>query len=207
MARLEELRLSVLEDRVAADLALGRHAELVGELEELVSRHPFREALAAHLILALYRAGRQSEALEAYQATRKMLLEELGIDPGPELQELERAILVQDPSLELEVVREDPEWREGSMLPRPATPLVGRERELADLEQLLGSERLVTVTGPGGIGKTRLALAVCARLEASFPGGATFVQLASLTDPALVPATLALALQVEDAAAPSPWRQ
>ena len=101
VARLEELRLSVLEDRMAADLALGRHAELVGELEELVSQHPFREGLRAHMILALYRAGRQSEALAAYQATRKLLLDELGIDPKPELQELERAILVQDPSLEV----------------------------------------------------------------------------------------------------------
>ncbi len=203
VARLEELRLSVLEDRVAADLALGRHAELVGELEQLVAEHPFREGLSAHLILALYRAGRQSEALAAYQATRKLLLDELGIDPMPELQELERAILVQDPRLELEVL-EDPEWREGSGLPRPPTPLVGRDRELAELVQLLGSERLVTVTGPGGIGKTRLALAVSVRLEASFPDGATFVQLASLADPALVPATIALALQVEDTAAAEP---
>ena len=160
VARLEELRLSVLEDRVAADLALGRHAELVGELEELVARHPYREGLAAHLILALYRAGRQSEALAAYQATRKLLLEELGIDPMPELQELERAILVQDKSLDVAARPEQPSApSEASSLPRPPTPLIGRERELAELERIVGAERLVTLTGPGGIGKTRLALA------------------------------------------------
>ena len=199
VARLEELRLSVLEDRVAADLALGRHAELVGELEQLVSQHPFRERLSAHLVLALYRAGRQSEALAAYQATRKLLLDQLGIDPMPELQELERAILVQDPSLDLAARPEQVSVpSEASSLPRPPTPLIGRERELAELEQLVGAERLVTVTGPGGIGKTRLALAVCERLEARFADGAAFVQLASITDPALVPATIARALQIEE---------
>ena len=197
VARLEELRLSVLEDRLAADLALGRDAELVGELEELVSQHPFREGFRAHLILALYRAGRQSEALAAYQAARKLLLEELGIDPRPELQELERAILVQDPSLDV-AARPASAPSGASSLPRPPTALIGRERELEELEQLVGSERLVTVTGPGGIGKTRLALAACGRLEANFSDGARFIQLASVTDPALVPATLALALQVED---------
>ncbi len=199
VARLEELRLSVLEDRIASDLALGRHAELVGELEELVSQHPFREGFRAHLILALYRAGRQSEALAAYQATRKLLLDELGIDPKPELQELERAILVQDPSLDVAARPEQPSVpSEASSLPRPPTALIGRERELKELEQLVGADRLVTVTGPGGIGKTRLALAAAARLEERFQDGARFVQLAAVTDPALVPATLALALQVED---------
>lgn len=199
VARLEELRLSVLEYRVTADLALGRHGELVGELEELVSQHPFREGIRAHLILALYRAGRQSEALTAYQATRKLLLEELGIDPKPELQELERAILVQDSSLDLAATPERASLAsEASSLPRPPTPLVGRERELGELERLVSSERLVTLTGPGGIGKTRLALAAARRLEARFPDGARFVQFAAVTDPALVPSTLALALQVED---------
>ncbi len=198
-ARLEELRLSALEDRMTADLALGRDRELVGELEELVAQHPFREGLRSHLILALYRAGRQSEALAAYQATRKLLLDELGIDPKPELQELERAILVQDPSLDLEIAPERPSaTSEASSLPRPPTPLVGRERELAELEQIVGTERLVTLTGPGGIGKTRLALAAAGRLEARFPDGARFVQLAAVTDPALVPASIALALEVED---------
>ena len=188
--RLEEFRLSLLEERIAADLAVGRHAELVGELEELVSRHPFREGLRAHLILALYRAGRQSEALAAYQATRRLLLDELGIDPRPELQELERAILVQDPRLELEVA---PAPRRPAVM--RARGLVGRDPELEEVGELVRTERLVTLTGPGGIGKTRLAQAVCDGVE-----GARFVQLAALDDPALVPATVALALEVEEEA-------
>ena len=101
-ARLEEVRLTVLEKRVDADLMLGRHAELVGELEELVVAHPLRERFRGQLILSLYRSGRQAEALEAYRASRRMLVDELGIEPGHPLQELERAILRQDRSLDLE---------------------------------------------------------------------------------------------------------
>jgi DNA-binding SARP family transcriptional activator len=99
-ARLEELRLTAIEDRVEADLALGRHADLVGELEALAAQHPHRERLRAHLMLALYRSGRQAEALEVYQRTRELLVDTLGIEPGRTLQQLERAILVQDPSLD-----------------------------------------------------------------------------------------------------------
>jgi DNA-binding SARP family transcriptional activator len=99
IARLEELRLVAVERRVEADLALGRHAEVVGELEALVKQHPLRERLRAQLMLALYRAGRQAEALEAYQDARAALVDGLGIDPSPALQELERAILKQDPRL------------------------------------------------------------------------------------------------------------
>ena len=101
IARLEELRLAALEKRIEADLALGRHAELVAELEALVAEHPLRERLRAQLMLALYRCGRQADALAVYQATRRALVEELGIEPSPPLRELEQAILRQDPSLEL----------------------------------------------------------------------------------------------------------
>jgi DNA-binding SARP family transcriptional activator len=101
IARLEELRVVALERRIEADLALGRHIELVGELEALVQLHPLRERLRANQLLALYRSGRQAEALEAYQQVRRTLVDELGIDPGPGLQELERAVLRQDPSLDL----------------------------------------------------------------------------------------------------------
>jgi DNA-binding SARP family transcriptional activator len=100
IARLEELRFVALEWRIEADLALGRHDQLVGELEALVSRYPLRERLRGLLMLALYRAGRQAEALEAYRAARRILVDELGIEPSQSLQELERAILRHDPSLE-----------------------------------------------------------------------------------------------------------
>jgi DNA-binding SARP family transcriptional activator len=102
IARLEELRLTALEERIEADLALGRHASLVGELEGLVGLHPLRERLHGQLMLALYRSGRQAEALEAYQQLRRSLVDELGIDPGPSIQRLEKAILVQDEALDLE---------------------------------------------------------------------------------------------------------
>ena len=101
VARLEEMRLAVLEQRIEADLALGRHAELVGELEALVTRHPLRERLRRQLMLALYRSARQAEALDAYRAARRELSEELGLEPSEELRRLEQAILRQDPSLEL----------------------------------------------------------------------------------------------------------
>jgi DNA-binding SARP family transcriptional activator/class 3 adenylate cyclase len=99
VVRLEERRLAALEDRIEAEFALGRHAELVGELQALVAAHPLRERLHGQLMLALYRSGRQAEALEAYRRTRETLAEELGIDPSPALQELERAMLAQDPAL------------------------------------------------------------------------------------------------------------
>ena len=99
--RLEELKLSATEDRIESDLALGRHADVVGELEALVAAHPLRERLQGQLMIALYRCGRQAEALEAYQASRRKLVEELGLEPGPALQRVERAILQQDASLDL----------------------------------------------------------------------------------------------------------
>jgi DNA-binding SARP family transcriptional activator len=100
-ARLEDLRLTVLEDRIEAQLALGRHRELVAELEALTAEHPLREPLRLQLVLALYRAGRQAEALDAYRKTRQFFVDELGLEPSPPLQRLEQAILRQDPSLEL----------------------------------------------------------------------------------------------------------
>jgi hypothetical protein len=102
IARLEEIRLAAVELRIDADLALGRHDELVGELEALVAEHPLRERLRRYLMTALYRSGRQAEALDAYQNARRALVDELGIEPSPALQELEKAILRQDPSLDVE---------------------------------------------------------------------------------------------------------
>jgi DNA-binding SARP family transcriptional activator len=100
IARLEALRLAAHEERIESDLRLGRHAELVPELEALVREEPLRERLRAQLMLALYRCGRQADALDAYHQARRTLVEELGLEPGPDLQELERAILRHDPSLE-----------------------------------------------------------------------------------------------------------
>jgi DNA-binding SARP family transcriptional activator len=104
IARLEEIRLTAVELRIDADLALGRHDELVGELEGLVDEHPLRERLRRCLMTALYRSGRQAEALDAYQDARRALVDELGIEPSPALQELERSILQQDPALDLRAV-------------------------------------------------------------------------------------------------------
>jgi DNA-binding SARP family transcriptional activator len=158
IARLEELRLVALEERIEARLALGRHADLVGELEALIAEHPLRERLRAHLILALYRSGRQAEALEAYQAARTALVEELGIEPGQELRELEKAILTQDASLAF--VSTTGELGERADVARG--PFVGRDSELeqllGDLEEVLaGRGRLVLLEGEPGIGKSRLA--------------------------------------------------
>jgi DNA-binding SARP family transcriptional activator len=101
IGRLEELRLAALEKRIEADLALGRHAELVAEVEALVGEHPLRERLRAQLMLALYRCGRQADALAVYRTTRRALVKELGIEPSPPLRELEQAILRQNPSLDV----------------------------------------------------------------------------------------------------------
>ena len=100
-ARLDGVRLAALEDRLGLDLALGDHAAAIPELEALVTQHPYREQLHAHLMLALYRAGRQADALDAFRRARGVLVEELGLEPGPELQRLEAAVLAQDPALEL----------------------------------------------------------------------------------------------------------
>ncbi len=164
--RLEELRLGCLEDRLQAALKLGRDAELVGELEALVIEQPLRERLRGQLILALYRSGRQAEALAEYQAARRMLSDELGLEPSPELRELERMILAHDPGL---AAPEPPLLQNLPLLP---TPFVGRERELTELMKLVrtGSRRAVTVTGPGGSGKTRLAIEAASRLH---PGSST----------------------------------
>ena len=100
-ARLEELRLEAIELRIDTDLVLGRHAPLIGELDALIALHPFRERLRGQLMVALYRSGRQADALDAYRQAREVLLEELGIDPSPALQRLQKGILAQDPALEL----------------------------------------------------------------------------------------------------------
>jgi DNA-binding SARP family transcriptional activator len=156
-AQLQERRLRALELRHDAELALGRDDELVPELERLIAAEPYRERSRVQHALALYRSGRQVDALAACRAARELLLEELGIDPGPELQELERRILRHDTSLAAPEAPEPARLR----LPTPPTPLVGRRLEVAAVCALLRRDdvRLVTLTGPGGAGKTRLGVA------------------------------------------------
>jgi predicted ATPase/DNA-binding SARP family transcriptional activator len=196
VARLEELRLAATEDFVDAELALGRHRRLAGELERLVAEHPLRERLRAQLMLALYRSGRQADALAVYQRARRTLLDELGLEPGESLRQLERAILAQDRSLDLPA----PAAASPRRIPSPPTPLLGRERELAALLDLARRDeiRLVTLTGIGGIGKTRLALELVHRLAPEFRDGAAVALLASLDDEALVARAILEALELPE---------
>jgi predicted ATPase/DNA-binding SARP family transcriptional activator len=184
--RLEEVRLVALETRVEADLQLGRHVEVVGELEGLLAEQPTRERFAGQLMTALYRSGRQNEALEVYQRARTRLAEELGLEPGPTLKALQAQILDQAPALQLGVAdRPSASTRHRSRrrVPLPATPTIGRDQELRDVTVLFNESgaRVVTLTGPGGVGKTRLALVVARALEHEFEDGVCWVELAGLT--------------------------
>lgn len=224
--RLEEMRLAALEERNDLLLTLGRHAELVAELSPLVNEHPLRERLQAQLLLALYRAGRQADALRAFGQARTVLVDELGIEPSPDLRRLEQQILNQDPDLDWEPpVVEHPfdvspapgsphsspvvSARSGGGLPMPVTALVGRQVETAKVRQLLGRSRVVTLTGPGGGGKSRLALEVAHEVGAETAGPVSdvwFVDLGPIDDPEQVAATVAAAMGIptlpgEDAAA------
>jgi DNA-binding SARP family transcriptional activator len=175
-ASLEELRLASVETRMEAELARGRHAIAVGQLHELVQMYPLRERLHAQLMLALYRSGRQSEALRAYQTAHRVLAEEIGVVPGPELQVLERRIATQDPAL----LPESRSATDRPALPLPllvertarATALAGRDRELAVLDEHWTRVRrvgatLVSVSGSPGMGRTRLLAEFGRRVHAA----------------------------------------
>ena len=195
--RLTDLRLAVLEERIDADLAAGADAALVGELEALAAEHPYRERLHGQLMRALYRAGRQADALDAFRRVRGSLVEDLGLDPGRELQQLEAAILAHDPSLDADEPAGAPE---PPPLPSPLTPLLGREAEVEAAAALLGDPavRLVTLTGPGGIGKTRMALELASRTAERYGDGARFVPLAAIDAAVRVVPAIAQALGVVD---------
>jgi predicted ATPase/DNA-binding SARP family transcriptional activator len=262
VARLEEARLAATEDRVEADLACGRHAWLTGELDGLAAAHPLRERLCGQRMIALYRCGRQADALGAYRELRVRLADELGIDPNPRLHRLHEAILRQEPHLDWlpaagagaprtagrdtavqhpaaqqptvqdtavqDTAAQDRAVQDPAALaaepqpaampaqPAPAQPaampaqpaapglpaettsFVGREAELATIEDLLGLSRLLTLTGPGGSGKTRLALRAGAQAASRHPGGVWLVELAQLIRPDLVAAASATALSIRE---------
>lgn len=180
--RLEDLRLTALEDAVEADLALGREAEALPRLEALCDQHPLRERLRGQLMVALFRLGRQAEALRTCSDLRRLLGEELGIDLSPQLRDLEDRILLHDRGL-LPTPRPQVTAHE---LPVRLTSFVGRWREQAALQAMLLEHRLVTVTGVGGVGKTSLAVEAARDALVDHPGGTWLVGLAALGDPGLV---------------------
>ena len=197
--RLEELRLTAAELAIDADLAAGRHHELVGEIEALLAENPLRERLHAQRMLALYRCGRQAEALEAYRHARSTLVGEIGIEPSAELRDLHEAILRQDPSLDAEAVADE--------LPREldttaSPPLIGREDELRRLRArrqraAAGEGALVTLVGAYGMGKTRLAAELAADAHRE---GATILYAAGTGAPE---ATLAVLARTRDTRRPA----
>ena len=181
-ARLNDARLVATEERIRLELELGRHQSVIGELRALVEREPLRESLHRMLMLALYRAGRQAEALEVYQRTRSLLVEELGVEPGPELRDLHAAVLDRSPSLDLEAPTAAPPARQ---LPASIADFTGREEELAALRQYLGDTRgqtsyglrIVGLSGPGGVGKSTLAIRAAHELAGAFPDGQLYADV------------------------------
>lgn len=197
-ARLERLRLDAFEDRIEADLNAGLHREVLGEIEQLTKEHPFRERLWGQRMLALYRSGRQSDALLAYQDLRKLLAEEKGLDPGPELQRLEAAIISQLPSLEPGgTVAAATRVPVAGNLTAPLTRFIGRHDLLPEVRRAVLDRRLVTLIGPGGTGKTRLAVEVGLASAGDFRNGCWIVDLTPLSDPDEVPSAVSDALETQ----------
>lgn len=184
--RWESRRLEVIEALADAELALGGRAGLIEELRLQVTAHPLRERFRAQLMRALYRAGRRSEALEVYQQGRRLLVDELGLEPGTELRELQQAIL------------DDAIHTLPGLPPQSLTGLIGREPDVAEVRALLAAHQLVTLTGVPGTGKTRLALEVADRTRADFPDGQGLVRLDAVTDPDRLPAAVVIALGLPD---------
>ncbi|MCS7478824.1 BTAD domain-containing putative transcriptional regulator [Umezawaea endophytica] len=185
---LDELRLSAVEERIDAELELGRHLELVGELRQLVTEHPFRERLVAHSMRALYRSGQRADALEAYQRFHRRAVEELGIDPGPDLRQLHEQVLRDDPVLsdpggtDRRVVEPRPGVVVPQQLPAAASGFIGRGAELGWLDRLceqrdLSATTIAVIDGAAGIGKTELAVTWGHRNAELFPGGSLFAPM------------------------------
>lgn len=192
-ARLDGQRLAAQELAAELDLDLGRHERVLEGLAPLVAEHPLREPLRARQMLALYRSGNQADALAVFADVRTVLADELGLDPGPELQRLHQRILEQDETLLEDVRRPAPVAAPVSAAFRidvvpPAGDLVGRADEVAYVRSLLeaGPQRIVTLTGVGGVGKTRLAHAVATAAAPAYRDGVAMISLAPLSDPATV---------------------
>ncbi|GAB3403797.1 BTAD domain-containing putative transcriptional regulator [Flindersiella endophytica] len=186
--RLEQVRLAALESRLDAELRLGRHAAVTGELQRLAEEHPFRERFRGLLMLALYRSGRQAEALEAYGQAHRRLVEELGVEPGPELRDLQQRMLRADPALsgpalELAMVMARP-----AQLPTDLPSMTGRQAELDQLLALAdrvgehpGAAVIAAIDGMAGIGKTALAVHAAHRVADALPDGQVFLDLHGFT--------------------------
>ncbi|MFH8349682.1 BTAD domain-containing putative transcriptional regulator [Streptomyces sp. NPDC018045] len=197
-ARLEELRLAAFEDRCDAELRLGRHAGVLADLEAASADHPLRERPAALRMRALHAAGRQSDALAVFETVRGRLADELGVDPSPGLREAHLAVLRGDGKPA--AVRSGPA---PGRLPARLTSFVGRDAEMALLDRLLETSRLVTVVGPGGVGKTRLAAEAASRHRAHRQGRLWLVPLAGARGPAAVADAVLGALSAPNAPRPS----
>jgi predicted ATPase/DNA-binding SARP family transcriptional activator len=210
-SRLDELRLVAMERRFDIDLAVGAHAELVGQLRAFTTLHPLRERPRAQLMLALYRCGRQAEALDAFTAYRTLLEDELGMEPSSSLREQQAAILRQSSELDGRPPPAEEPHEGASVLPigdrtpgagsGPAaidetTSFIGRVDDIAGAAAALSEARLLTLTGVGGVGKTRLAARVAIALSDRFADGVSWCELAPLTDPAAVAPALATSLGV-----------
>ncbi|MGX1510949.1 ATP-binding protein [Streptomyces collinus] len=188
-ARLTELRLTAVRDRIEADLALGAGPELVPELRALLSAHPLSERLYGQLMRALHAGGRPAEALTVYEEARRTLAEQLGTDPSPELSALHGELLRGRTAAAPRRPR----------LPAQLTRCVGRDAELDHIASLFAEARLVTLTGPGGTGKTRLAIEAASRCgTADSPADVCFVELAPLTDGGQIPYAVLTALGVRE---------
>ena len=179
-ARLEALRIDALEEQFEAALALGEHTEVADRIRRVLEEHPFRERLWGQLMLAQYRSGRQAEALESFRRAQQVLAEELGVKPGPGVQRLQAAILAHDSALASVPAAVAPRAR----LPAPVSSFVGRRQVLTEAAELVGRHRLVSLIGPPGVGKSRLALEVARAVEHDFAGGVWFVELARAARPA-----------------------
>ena len=208
LTHLSQLRLSATEDRIEADLQLGRAAELTTELTSLAAEHPLRERLAAALMRALCAAGRPAEALTAYERTRQALAETLGADPSPQLSTLHTAVLrgqvgTTPPHIgTAPPQRRDTDQRPPTNLRAPLTSFVGRDHEVTQIGKLIGQHRLTTLIGPGGSGKTRLATETARTLLHQMTGGLWLADLAPISDDTDLPQTVLAALGIRGHASP-----